>query len=346
MSGFPAVRPRRWRTSAAHRGLIAEASLDPGHLVLPAFVGEGLADPVDIPSMPGVQRHSRDSLRRLAARAAEAGIGGIMLFGVPAHKDAEGSGAWDPDGVLNVAIADVVAEVGGNLVVMADACLDEFTDHGHCGVLGRDPRGRVVVDNDATLARYARMATAQAEAGADVLGTSGMMDGQVGAVREALDADGQQHVAILAYAAKYASALYGPFRDAVGSSLGSGAGDAPADRSTYQQDPANLREALREVRLDVAEGADAVMVKPASSYLDVLAAVRAAVDVPVAAYQVSGEMAMVEAAAQRGFLDRDRAVVESLQCIRRAGADIVLTYWALDPAVRRHVARGTGTLVP
>jgi porphobilinogen synthase len=287
--------------------------------------------------MPGVVRHTTDSLRAVAAAAASAGLGGLMVFGVPTHKDPEGSGAWNPDGVLNRAVAAIVDEVGDDLVVMADLCLDEFTDHGHCGVLGRDGRGRVVVDNDATLTRYARMALALQSAGADVVGTSGMMDGQVAAVRTALDGAGGQHVAVLAYAAKYASAFYGPFRDAVGSSLGQVA-DAPADRSGYQQQPGNRREALREVRLDVAEGADAVMVKPATAYLDVLAAVRAAVDVPVAAYQVSGEMAMVEAAAARGWIDRDQAVLETLLCIRRAGADMVLTYWALDAALLAAVA--------
>ncbi len=337
MTGFPAQRPRRWRTTAAHRRLVAETSLNRAHLVLPVFVGEHDDDPVAVPSMPGVVRHTTDSLRAVAAAAASAGLGGLMVFGVPTHKDPEGSGAWNPDGVLNRAVAAIVDEVGDDLVVMADLCLDEFTDHGHCGVLGRDGRGRVVVDNDATLTRYARMALALQSAGADVVGTSGMMDGQVAAVRTALDGAGGQHVAVLAYAAKYASAFYGPFRDAVGSSLGQVA-DAPADRSGYQQQPGNRREALREVRLDVAEGADAVMVKPATAYLDVLAAVRAAVDVPVAAYQVSGEMAMVEAAAARGWIDRDQAVLETLLCIRRAGADMVLTYWALDAALLAAVA--------
>jgi porphobilinogen synthase len=329
VTGFPAVRPRRWRTSAAHRRLVSETTVTPAHLVLPMFVGEGLQAAAPIESMPGVVRHSMDSMRAEVVRAAEAALGGVMLFGVPQHKDAYGSGAVDPDGVLNQALATVRAEVGDDLVVMADLCLDEFTDHGHCGVVGRDGASRVVVDNDATLQRYAEMAQALAAAGAHVVGTSGMMDGQVGAVRAALDEVGRSDVAILAYSAKYASALYGPFREAVDSSLGSNV-DVPADRSGYQQNPANAREALREVRLDVAEGADAVMVKPAGGYLDVVAAVRAAVEVPVAAYQVSGEMAMVEAAAARGWVDRDRAVLESLLGIRRAGADVVLTYWALD----------------
>ena len=331
VAAYPAARPRRWRSTAAHRRLVAETALTTGGLVLPLFVGEGLTDPVPIVSMPGVVRHTRDSLRVQVEQAAVAGLGGVMLFGVPTSKDAEGSGAWDPDGVLNRAIADVAATVGDATLVMADLCLDEFTDHGHCGVLGRDGRGRVVVDNDRTLDRYAKMAQAQAAAGAHVVGTSGMMDGQVAAVRGALDSVGRHDVAILGYAAKYASAFYGPFREAVDSSLGSDS-DVPADRASYQQDPGNLREALREVRLDVAEGVDAVMVKPAGSYLDVVAAVRAAVDIPVAAYQVSGEMAMVEAAAARGWIDRERAILETLLSIRRAGADIVLSYWALEAA--------------
>ena len=312
---------------------MSETALLPSNLVLPLFVGEGSSSPVAIASMPGVVRHTLDSLRAEVARAAAAGLGGVMLFGVPEHKDAEGSGAWRSDGILNRALTAAVDEVGDDLVVMADLCLDEFTDHGHCGLVGRDGAGRVVVDNDATLAAYQRMASAQAAAGAHVVGTSGMMDGQVGAVRAALDSDGRSDVAIVAYAAKYASAFYGPFREAVDSSLGSDAGadsGVPGDRTSYQQHPGNLREALREVRLDVDEGADAVMVKPAGTYLDVVAAVRSAVDVPVAAYQVSGEMAMVEAAAQRGWIDREAAIVETLLAIRRAGADVVLTYWALD----------------
>jgi porphobilinogen synthase len=301
------------------RRLVAETSLSPRQLVLPMFVREGAAQPVPIPSLPGVVQHSRDSLRKAAVEAVQAGVGGVMLFGVPSVKDAVGSGACDPDGVLNVAIRDVTAEVGGDVVVMADLCLDEFTDHGHCGVLAPDGS----VDNDATLELYGRMAVTQAEAGVDVVGPSGMMDGQVAAIRRALDDAGHAGVAILAYSAKYASAFYGPFRDAVESSL-------VGDRRTYQQDPANAREALREVRLDVDEGADIVMVKPAMAYLDVLAAVRAAVDLPVAAYQVSGEYAMIEAAAARGWIDRDRAILETLTSVRRAGADLVLTYWATE----------------
>ena len=312
--------------------------------MLPLFVGEGLGEPTPIASMPGVVRHTRDTVRAEVARAAQAGLGGVMLFGVPDRKDAEGSGAWDPHGILNRTLAEVVTDVGDSILVMADLCLDEFTDHGHCGVIGTDGAGRVVVDNDETLDRYARMAQAQAAAGAHVVGTSGMMDGQVSAVRGALDDIGRGDVLVLAYAAKYASAFYGPFREAVASSLGSD--DAvPSDRSGYQQDPANAREARREVRLDVGEGADAVMVKPALAYLDIVAATRAEVDVPVAAYHVSGEMAMVEAAAERGWIDRDRAVLETLTSIRRAGADIVLTYWALD-AVRLLQADGGGGRMP
>jgi len=272
--------------------------------------------------MPGVVQHNRESLRKAAADAVRAGVGGIMLFGVPETRDEVGSGGTDPAGVLNIAIRDVIAEVGDSCVVMSDLCLDEFTSHGHCGVLAADGG----VDNDATLARYADMAVAQAVAGVHVVGPSGMMDGQVGVVRHALDAAGYDDVAILAYAAKYASAFYGPFRDAVESSL-------VGDRKTYQQDPPNVREALREVALDVAEGADIVMVKPALPYLDVVSAVRAAVDLPVAAYQVSGEYAMVEAAAANGWLDRERAMLETLTAIRRAGAQIILTYWAVDAAL-------------
>ena len=318
---FPAERPRRLRRTPALRRLVAETAIQPQHLVLPLFVREGAGDARAIPSMPGVVQHNRDTVRKSALDAVEAGVGGLMLFGVPASRDAVGSGAEDPDGVLNTAIRDVVAEVGDATVVMADLCLDEFTDHGHCGVLAADGS----VDNDATLSAYQRMALAQAAAGVHVVGPSGMMDGQVGAIRSALDSGGFTDVAILAYAAKYASAFYGPFRDAVESTL-------TGDRRGYQQNPSNGREALREVRLDVAEGADIVMVKPALSYLDVVARVRAAVDVPVAAYQVSGEYAMVEAAAAEGWIDRDKVIAETLTSIRRAGADIVLTYWAVEVA--------------
>jgi porphobilinogen synthase len=287
--------------------------------VLPMFVREGLTEPRPVTSLPGVVQHTRESLRKAAAEAVQAGVGGLMLFGVPSNRDETGSAGLDPSGVLNVAIADVAAEVGDATVIMSDLCLDEFTSHGHCGVLAADG----TVDNDATLAVYGQMAVAQAAAGVHVVGLSGMMDGQVGYVRRALDEAGYADVAILAYAAKYASAFYGPFREAVESAL-------VGDRKTYQQDPANAREALREVALDVAEGADIVMVKPALPYLDVLAAVRSTVDVPVAAYQVSGEYAMVEAAAAQGWIDRERAILETLTAIRRAGAQITLTYWAVE----------------
>ncbi|HEX6500714.1 MAG TPA: porphobilinogen synthase [Micromonosporaceae bacterium] len=317
--GYPEIRPRRLRTSGAVRRLVAETTLAPRELVLPLFVREGLTEPRPITSLPGVVQHTRESLRKAAAEAVDAGVGGIMLFAVPATRDEVGSGATDPDGVLNVAIRDVVAEVGDATVIMADLCLDEFTSHGHCGVLTADGR----VDNDATLERYAEMALAQAEAGIHMVGPSGMMDGQVGVIRRALDGAGHTDVSILAYSAKYASAFFGPFREAVESAL-------QGDRRTYQQDPANLREALREVALDVAEGADLVMVKPALPYLDVVSAVAASVDVPVAAYQVSGEYAMVEAAARNGWLDREPAIVETLTSIRRAGAQVILTYWAVE----------------
>jgi porphobilinogen synthase len=306
------------------RRLVAETSVQPRQLVLPMFVAEGVREPRAISSMPGVVQHSRESARKAVAEAASLGLGGVMLFGVPERKDATGSGGLDPDGILNVAIADAREEAGGDLLVMSDLCLDEFTDHGHCGVL--DAEGRV--DNDATLEIYARMGVAQAEAGAHLVGPSGMMDGQVGVIRRALDDAGHQGVAILAYAAKYASAFYGPFREAVDSSL-------QGDRRTYQQDPANAREAVREALLDVAEGADIIMVKPALGYLDLVARIRDAVDLPIAAYNVSGEYAMVEAAAERGWIDRERAIDESVLSIRRAGADIVLTYWAAEIAARR-----------
>jgi porphobilinogen synthase len=318
---YPQVRPRRLRTSAPMRRLVAETRIHPAQLVLPMFVREGLGEPRPIKSMPGVVQHSRDSLRKAAVEAVQAGVGGLMLFGVPTTKDEVGSGGVEPDGILNVAIRDVIAEVGDATVVMSDLCLDEFTSHGHCGVLAPDGS----VDNDATLAVYGDMAVAQARAGAHVLGTSGMMDGQVGAARTALDKEGFQDVSILAYAAKYASAFYGPFREAVESSL-------QGDRMTYQQDGANGREAVRETLLDIAEGADMVMVKPALPYLDVISDVRAAVDVPVAAYQISGEYSMIEVAAANGLIDRERGILETLTSIRRAGADIVLTYWAVEAA--------------
>ncbi|WP_018787699.1 porphobilinogen synthase [Micromonospora sp. CNB394] len=318
---YPEIRPRRLRRNAAVRRLVSETRLDPAELVVPMFVKEGLTEPRAIASLPGVLQHSRDSLRKAAVEAVQAGVGGIMLFGVPATRDETGSGGVDPAGVLNTAIRDVVAEVGDSTVVMSDLCLDEFTSHGHCGLLTPDGG----VDNDATLAAYADIAVAQAAAGVHVVGPSGMMDGQVGVVRKALDAAGHRDVSVLAYAVKYASAFYGPFRDAVESAL-------EGDRRTYQQDPANLRESLREVELDVAEGADMVMVKPALPYLDVVSAVRAAVNVPVAAYQVSGEYAMVEAAAANGWIDRERVMLETLTSIGRAGAQIILTYWAVEAA--------------
>ncbi|MBY8872958.1 porphobilinogen synthase [Micromonospora sp. PLK6-60] len=318
---YPEIRPRRLRRNAAVRRLVSETRVDPAELVVPMFVKEGLAEPRQIASLPGVLQHSRDSLRKAAAEAVQAGVGGIMLFGVPASRDESGSGGLDPHGILNVAIRDVVAEVGDATVVMSDLCLDEFTSHGHCGLLTPDG----AVDNDATLEAYARMAVAQADAGVHMVGPSGMMDGQVGVVRRALDAAGHTDVSVLAYAVKYASAFFGPFRDAVESAL-------EGDRRAYQQDPANLRESLREVKLDVAEGADLVMVKPALPYLDVVSAVRAEVDVPVAAYQVSGEYAMVEAAAANGWIDRERVMLETLTSIRRAGAQIILTYWAVEAA--------------
>ncbi len=318
---YPDIRPRRLRRTPAVRRLVEETRVAPAELVLPMFVKEGLTEPRPIASLPGVLQHSRDSLRKAAVEAVQVGVGGIMLFGVPATRDETGSGGIDPGGILNAAIRDLTAELGDATVLMSDLCLDEFTSHGHCGLLAPDGS----VDNDATLAAYAEMAVAQATAGVAVVGPSGMMDGQVGVVRRALDAAGYPDTAILAYAAKYASAFYGPFRDAVESAL-------QGDRRTYQQDPANLRESLREVELDIAEGADLVMVKPALPYLDVLAAVRAAVDVPVAAYQVSGEYAMVEAAAANGWVDRERVILESLTSIRRAGAQIILTYWAVEAA--------------
>ncbi|CAG7596538.1 porphobilinogen synthase [Actinacidiphila bryophytorum] len=320
---FPGARPRRLRTTPAMRRLVAETRLDAAELILPAFVREGISEPQAISSMPGVYQHTRDSLRKAAVEAATAGVGGIMLFGVPEVKDAVGSQGTEPDGILQLAIRDVVEEVGDALVVMSDLCLDEYTDHGHCGVL--DAEGRV--DNDATLERYAEMAQVQADAGVHVVGPSGMMDGQVGVVRDALDEIGRQDVAILAYTVKYASAYFGPFREAVNSSL-------KGDRKTYQQDPANFRESMRELALDLAEGADMVMVKPALPYLDVLRKVADTVDVPVAAYQISGEYAMVEAAAANGWIDRERAIMEALTSIRRAGANMILTYWATEVAQR------------
>ncbi|WP_275937855.1 porphobilinogen synthase [Nocardioides oleivorans] len=317
----PLIRPRRLRRTPALRRMVAETHVLPSQLVLPVFVREGIDEPRPISTMPGVVQHSRDSLKAAVSEAAELGLGGVMLFGIPEHKDATGSGGIDPGGVLNLAITDVVAEVGDQLTVMSDLCLDEFTDHGHCGVLTPDGE----VDNDQTLAAYAEMALAQAAAGVDMVGPSGMMDGQVAVVRQALDAAGHSHVSIIAYSAKYASAFFGPFREAVDSSL-------TGDRKTYQQDPANGIEGVREALLDVEEGADIVMVKPALAYLDVIRRVRDAVDIPVAAYNISGEYAMVEAAAANGWIDREAAIVETLTSIRRAGADVILTYWAAEAA--------------
>ncbi|HET9020362.1 MAG TPA: porphobilinogen synthase [Ornithinibacter sp.] len=321
--GFPTVRPRRLRRTPALRRLVAETRLHPADLVLPVFVREGIDTPVPISSMPGVVQHSLDTLVEEARHCVRAGLGGIMVFGVPRAKDARGSGADDPHGILNVALRRLSESVGDELVVMADLCLDEFTDHGHCGVLGPDG----AVDNDATLERYAEMALAQAATGAHVLGLSGMMDGQVGHVRAALDAAGHTDTALLAYAAKYTSGLYGPFREAVQSSL-------VGDRAAYQQDPANATEALRELELDIAEGADIVMVKPAGPHLDVIAAAAAMSPVPVAAYQISGEYSQIEAAAAHGWIDRERVMMESLLHIRRAGAQVVLSYHALEAAAR------------
>ncbi|WP_081761878.1 porphobilinogen synthase [Saccharomonospora piscinae] len=318
---FPEHRPRRLRTTPAMRRLVSETTLRPRQLILPLFVAEALERPRPISSMPGVVQHTRDSLRQAAADAVAAGVGGLMLFGVPETRDAVGSGATDENGVLNVALRDLRKDLGDDTVLMADTCLDEFTDHGHCGVL--DSAG--VVDNDATLDRYADMALAQAEAGAHVLGPSGMMDGQVGTIRRALDGAGHTDTGILAYSAKYASAFYGPFREAVDSQL-------TGDRNSYQQDPGNAREALREIELDVAEGADAVMVKPALAYLDVVRAAAETSPVPVAAYNISGEYAMVEGAAAQGWVERERTILEVLTSIRRAGADLVLTYWAAEAA--------------
>jgi porphobilinogen synthase len=319
---YPVSRPRRLRRTQPLRRLVGQVTVRPSSLVLPLFVKEGISEPQPVSSMPGVVQHTRDSLRKAAAEAVDSGVGGLILFGVPAVKDGRGSAADDPNGIVQLALADLADEVGGDTVLMADLCLDEYTDHGHCGLL--TDAGEV--DNDATLERYASIAVAQAAAGVEVVAPSGMMDGQVGAIRTALDSARYQDVAICAYSAKYASAFYGPFREA--------AECAPqfGDRAAYQQDPAAAKDGLREALLDVAEGADIVMVKPALPYLDVISELAAAVQLPVAAYQVSGEYAMVEAAAANGWLDRDRTVMESLTAISRAGADIILTYWAAEVA--------------
>ena len=321
-ANYPVSRPRRLRRTMPLRRLVAQVAVRPSSLVLPLFVKEGIREPQPVSSMPGVVQHTRESLRKAASEAVAAGVGGLILFGVPAVKDARGSAADDPDGIVQVALRDLAAEVGQDTVLMADLCLDEYTDHGHCGLL--TPAGEV--DNDATLERYASIAVAQAAAGAHVVAPSGMMDGQVGAIRTALDSAGYPDVAICAYSVKYASAFYGPFREA--------AECAPqfGDRASYQQDPASAKDGLREALLDVEEGADIVMVKPALAYLDVISQVAATVPLPVAAYQVSGEYAMVEAAAANGWLDRDRTIMETLTAISRAGADIILTYWAAEVA--------------
>ncbi|MDN5698947.1 MAG: porphobilinogen synthase [Kocuria sp.] len=303
------------------RRFAAENRVHPAELILPAFVKEGISKPVEIQSMPGVVQHTVDSLKRAAAEAVELGLGGIMLFGIPETRDAVGSASLEADGILNHAIAQVRAEVGNDIVVMSDLCLDEFTDHGHCGVLDDDG----VVDNDETLRIYAEMGVAQAQAGAHMVGPSGMMDGQVGVIRAALDSAGYQDVSVLAYSAKYNSAFYGPFREAVDSAL-------TGDRKTYQMDPSNRREALHELQLDLDEGADMVMVKPAMSYLDILRDVAEVSPVPVSAYQISGEYAMIEAAAGNGWIDRDAAVKESVLSIKRAGANSILTYYAAELA--------------
>jgi porphobilinogen synthase len=323
-AGFPQARPRRLRRSQAMRRLVARTSVRPADLVQPLFVKEGIAEPQPVGSMPGVMQHTRDSLRKAAADAVDAGVGGLILFGIPAAKDSRGSAADDPAGIVQLALADLTADLGADIVLMADLCLDEYTDHGHCGIL--TPAGEV--DNDATLERYASIALAQARAGAQVVAPSGMMDGQVAAIRSALDAHGFAEEAICAYAVKYASAFYGPFRDA--------AECAPqfGDRASYQQDHGSADEALREVLLDVGEGADMVMVKPALAYLDIISLVARSVQIPVAAYQVSGEYAMIEAAAANGWLDRERVITESLTAIKRAGAGIILTYWATEWAAR------------
>jgi porphobilinogen synthase len=322
MSEFPVVRPRRLRRSTAIRRLVAETRLHPADLVLPMFVKEGISEAQPVSSMPGVVQHTSETLRKAAHEAVEAGVGGIILFGIPAVKDGRGSAADDPNGIVQKALRDLSADLGDSTVIMSDLCLDEYTDHGHCGLL--TPTGEV--DNDATLERYASIAIAQAAAGADVVAPSGMMDGQVRAIRTALDQADHSGVAIMAYSAKYASAFYGPFREA--------AECAPqfGDRAAYQQDPANADESVREVLLDLDEGADMVMIKPAGAYLDIIRRVRDMIDVPVAAYQVSGEYAMVEAAAAQGWVDRDRIIMETLTSIRRAGADIILTYWATEVA--------------
>jgi len=322
---YPASRPRRLRSTAALRDLVAQTRLGVDDLVAPLFVREGIDEAQPIASLPGVVQHTRASLRREVAELAALGVKGVILFGVPAHKDPTGSGAWDPEGIVQVALADLRGDVGDDMVLMADCCLDEYTSHGHCGLIGPDGS----VDNDATIELYTRAAIAQAHAGAHVVAPSGMMDGQVAAIRAGLDAAGHTEVAILAYSAKYASALYGPFRDAVDVRIQGG-----GDRKGYQQDFRNAREALVEVRADIAQGADMIMVKPAVTYLDIIAAVRDVSEVPVAAYHVSGEYAMIKAAAAQGWIDAEAVAVEQLTAVKRAGADLILTYFARELAQR------------
>jgi porphobilinogen synthase len=320
---FPQRRMRRLRRTPALRRLVAETRIGPEDLVAPLFVREGITEPQPIASLPGVVQHTRASLVAEVRSLTHFGVPAVVLFGVPARKDPEGSGSWDPEGIVQLALRDLRHEFGDSIVAMADLCVDEYTDHGHCGIVGADGR----VDNDATLDLYARAAVAQADAGADVVAPSGMMDGQVAAIRQALDSSGHTEVAILAYAAKYASSLYGPFRDAVDVTIAGG-----GNRKGYQQDWRNAREALEEIRLDLAEGADMIMVKPALAYLDIITRARAEVDVPLAAYHVSGEYAMLKAATANGWIDGDEAAVELLTAIKRAGADFVLTYLAGEVA--------------
>ena len=322
---YPQRRLRRLRRTPALRRLVAETHVTVDDLIAPLFVREGINEPQPIGSLPGIVQHTRESLRKEVSELAALGVPGVILFGVPAHKDAEGSGAWNPEGIVQLALQDLRAEVGDELVLIADLCVDEYSDHGHCGIVTAEGE----VDNDATLGLYERAAVAQAEAGADITAPSGMMDGQVAAIRAALDGAGHTQTAILAYAAKYASALYGPFRDAVDVSIADG-----GDHRGYQQDPRNAREALAEIRADIAEGADLIMVKPALAYLDVIAAARAETDLPVAAYHVSGEYSMIKAAAERGWIDGDAVALEHLTAIKRAGADIILTYLAREVAER------------
>ncbi|WP_419551579.1 porphobilinogen synthase [Candidatus Poriferisodalis sp.] len=318
---FPARRLRRLRRTPALRRLVAETTVTPTDLIAPLFVREDATEPQPIVSLPGVVQHTQESLRKEVNELAGLGISGVILFGLPARKDAVGSQAWNPDGVVQVALSNLRDDHGPELAIIADLCLDEYTDHGHCGVLTDDGE----VDNDATLELYQRVALAQAEAGADMVGPSGMMDGQVGAIRQALDRNGHENLPIMAYSAKYASAEYGPFRDAVDVTIRGG-----GNRKGYQQDPSNAREAMAEIELDIAEGADIVMVKPALAYLDVIAAARARFDLPLAAYHVSGEYAMLKAAAANGWIDGDATAVEHLTAIKRAGADIILTYLARE----------------